>query len=142
MSGKTARRAKCAELRRVCGICVVTGAPHKTWIAARAGMETRERMEAMIPVCISYITNLVLQLFVRENIQESPTRSLISSARPLLLSLLASHLIRLLEDKRLRKVFVWSQEESSSQEAWELDPLQKLGIGSRTRIGEARGECW
>ena len=44
--GKTARRAKCAELRRVCGMCVVIGAPNRTWMAARTGMERRERRRA------------------------------------------------------------------------------------------------
>ncbi len=51
MSGKRARRAICAELRSVCGMCEVMGAPKRTWRAVRTGIEIREKRRAKNTVC-------------------------------------------------------------------------------------------
>jgi hypothetical protein len=46
MRGKIASKAMCAELRRVCRMWVVIGAPKRTWIVASIGMEKRVRRSA------------------------------------------------------------------------------------------------
>jgi len=44
----------CAELRSVCGICVVKGAPKRICIVVRTGTARRERIKANIIVCFSH----------------------------------------------------------------------------------------
>ena len=52
MRGKIASTAMCAELRRVCRMWVVIGAPKRTWIVASTGMEKRVRRRAKKIVCV------------------------------------------------------------------------------------------
>jgi hypothetical protein len=50
--GKIAVKAMCAELRRVCRMWVVIGAPKRTWSVASTGIEKMVRRRAKKIVCV------------------------------------------------------------------------------------------
>ena len=56
--GRTARRARCADEKSVCGRCVVRGAPRSIWTVRRMGMERavrkRERMTCYIEILVNF----------------------------------------------------------------------------------------
>jgi hypothetical protein len=52
MRGKIASKAMCAELRRVCRMWVVIGAPKRTWSVASTGIEKMVRRRAKKIVCV------------------------------------------------------------------------------------------